>query len=84
MIPDFKFDPQPNQALAPEEPNVYSLRGQPMFGAPAERNVLVDEYVEPYNSLRWSEETLLIREFYKHSVPPGLSDLARNLRSFRA
>ncbi len=43
--------------MAPEEPNVYSLRGQPMFGAPAERNVLVDEYVEPYISLRWSEES---------------------------
>ena len=24
--------------------------------APAERNVLVDDYVEPYISLRWSEE----------------------------
>ena len=27
-----------------------------MFGAPAERSVLVDEYVEPCISLRWSEE----------------------------
>ena len=24
--------------------------------APAERNVLVDDYVEPYISVRWSEE----------------------------
>ena len=31
-------------ALAPEEPNVYRLRGQLLFGAPAERNELIDEY----------------------------------------
>ena len=55
MIPDFKFDLQQNQVMAPEEPNVYSLRGQPMFGAPAQRNVLVDEYVERFISLRGSE-----------------------------
>jgi len=24
--------------------NVYRLRGQPLFGAPAERNVLIEEY----------------------------------------
>jgi len=27
-----------------------------LFGAPAERNVVVDECVERYISLRWSEE----------------------------
>ena len=32
-----------NDVLAPEEPNVYRLRDPPMFGAPEERNVLVDE-----------------------------------------
>jgi len=32
-----------NDVLAPEEPNVYRPRGQPLFGAPAERNVLVDK-----------------------------------------
>jgi len=49
--------------------------------APAERNVLVDEFVEPCVSLRWSEEILLTRGFYKHSVPPGLGDLVRDLTS---
>jgi hypothetical protein len=37
------------------------LCDQEMFGAPAERNVLVDEFVEPCISLRWSEEILLTR-----------------------
>ena len=46
-----------------------------MFGAPAERNVLVDKDVELYISLRWSEESYLTAVVYKHSVPPGLSDL---------
>ena len=36
--------------------NVYRLRSQPVFSAPVERNVLKDDYVEPYISLRWSEE----------------------------
>jgi hypothetical protein len=44
--------------LAPGEPNVYRPCGQPLLGAPAERNVLVDESVEPYISLRWSEEPI--------------------------
>ena len=44
-----------NDVLAPEEPNVYRPRGQPLFGAPAERKVRIDEYDEPYISLRWSE-----------------------------
>ena len=33
---------QADDALTPEEPNVYRLTGQVMFGAPAERNVVVD------------------------------------------
>ena len=45
-----------SDVLAPEEPNVYGLRDQPMFGAPAERNVVVDEHGEPCIALRWSEE----------------------------
>ncbi|MEA2206580.1 MAG: hypothetical protein QOE77_3356 [Blastocatellia bacterium] len=49
-MPDFE-----NYALAPEEPNVYRLCSQPLSGAPAERNVLVDEDIELYISLRWSE-----------------------------
>ncbi len=32
------------------------LQPTPCFGAPAERNVLVDEYVGPFLSLRWSED----------------------------
>ena len=35
--------PQSNYILAPEEPNVYRLRSQPLLRALAERNVLVDE-----------------------------------------
>jgi len=34
------------------------IAGQPMFGAPAERNVLVDAYVESHISLRRSEELI--------------------------
>ena len=34
------------RALAPEEPTVSRLRDQQIFGAPAERNVLVDEQVD--------------------------------------
>jgi len=30
-----------------------------MLRAPAERNVRVDQYVEPYISLRWSDEPIL-------------------------
>ena len=51
---------------------IYRLCDQPLFGAPAERNVLVDEYVEQSILLRWSEETLMDPGFYRHSVPPGL------------
>ena len=51
-----------SDVLAPEEPNVYRLRDRPTFGAPAERNVLVDEFVEPYISLRWSEELYRLGE----------------------
>ena len=36
-----------NDALAPEEPNVYRLRSLPLFSAPAERNVLMADYVGP-------------------------------------
>ena len=48
---------QADDALAPEEPNVYRLTAQVMFDAPAERNVLVDAYIESHISLRRSEET---------------------------
>ena len=51
--------------VAPAEPNVYRLSGQILFGAPAERNVLIDasppglsdllrNFVEPFVNLnRW-------------------------------
>ena len=39
---------QPNEVLAPEEPNVYRLRDDRMLGAPGERNVPVDHYVQPF------------------------------------
>ncbi len=42
---------------------------------PAERNVLGAEEVEPYISLRWSEEIHGVEGFYKHSVSLGLGDL---------
>ena len=35
---------------------------------------MVGEYVEQNISLRWSEESSRLEEFYKHSVPPGLSE----------
>jgi hypothetical protein len=49
-------------ALAPEEPNVYRSRDEKLFGAPTERNVLVVDYVVPFISLHWSEETFKWRD----------------------
>jgi hypothetical protein len=62
-----------NDGLAPEEPNVYSSANRIPVGAPAERNVLLDECVETYISLRWSEEPYCLGGVYKHLVPTGLS-----------
>ena len=60
------------------------------FGAPAERNVMVDEHVEWDISLRWSEELYGSRSSINIRSPPGLSDLVknrcqkiRNLRTYR-
>jgi hypothetical protein len=53
--------------------------GQPLFGAPAERNALLDEYFESCISLRWSEEPYS-PEVYKHSVPSGLGDVVGDVR----
>jgi hypothetical protein len=62
---------QLNIALAPEEPNVYRLRGEPMSGAPSERNVSGNAR-QAYVSLLWSEEKSFgSRTFYKHYVPTG-------------
>ena len=36
-----------------------------MFGAPAERNVPDDEYVELYISLRWIEEPFRANDLYE-------------------
>ena len=44
-----------------------------LVGAPAERNVLLDECVETYISLRWSEEPYSLGGVYKHLVPTGRS-----------
>jgi hypothetical protein len=44
-----------------------------LVGARAERNVLLDEGVETYISLRWSEERYSPGGVYKHLVPLGLS-----------
>jgi hypothetical protein len=44
-----------------------------LVGAPAERNVLLDECVETYISLRWSEEPYSRGGAYEHLVPTGLS-----------
>ena len=37
---------------------MYRPRAQALFGVPAERKVLVDEYVGPYILLGWSEEPM--------------------------
>jgi len=72
--PDFE-----NDALAPEEPNVYRLRSPPLFGAPAERNVLWLMSTSNYTfRSAGAKKKLTDSTVYKHSVPPGLSDLFRN------
>src|SRR6185437_6002084 len=45
------------------------------YGAPAQRYLLVDEYIESFVSLRGAKETLRSR-FYKRPVPPALKDLS--------
>jgi len=62
--------PQPGDVLAPWEPNVYRLAAN-HFGAPAERNVLVDEGGRTVHVAPLERRTLSTGGVYKHSVPPG-------------
>ena len=55
------------------------LAANHFFGAPAERNPRIDEYDEPYISLRWSELPFRIEEPITFG-PSGLSDLFESLR----
>src|SRR6267143_6909033 len=72
--PDFE-----NDALAPDEPNVYRLCSQSLFGAPAERNVLWLMSTSNYAfRSAGAKKKLTDSTVYKHSVPSGLSDLVRN------
>ena len=65
-----------NDVLAQEEPNVYRLFSQLLYGAPADRNVLgVDEFVRTIHFAPLERRIFWTEGVYKHSVPLGLSDL---------
>lgn len=49
--------------------------GQPRFGAPAERNVLIGKYVEQITFRSAGANNLIDCGVNKHSVPPGLGRL---------
>src|SRR6266404_3122371 len=66
-----------NDALAPEEPNVYRLRSQTRLALQRSASFCSMTKSNPFRSAG-AKKNLTDSGIYKHSVPPGLSDLVRN------
>jgi hypothetical protein len=69
-------------APAPEEPNVYSPRAQPNAWRSSGAQCAGRRVRRTIHSAPLERRTLWTVVTYKHSVPPGLSDLVRNLSTF--